>query len=394
MNQFLKRAWAEIDLDAIHHNFCAVRAAVSPSAMIMAVVKADAYGHGVRHVAEELAQAGADWFGVSTLAEALQLRRYGFLQPILILGYTPPEQAEALAKEHITQALFSKEYARRLSQCAAAVGVEVEVHVKVDVGMGRIGFPLQNNPGVEEEIRTVCRLPGIRATGIFTHFPSADLDGDEDGTVTEGQFTLFTAAIERLKQLGIVFSVRHCCNSAAALCQPHMHLDMVRAGIVLYGLSPSPALSHSADLQPAMSLKSAVSMVKELPAGATVSYGRTYRAGHNITAATVCLGYADGYLRSLSNRAQMLVHGQRAPLIGRVCMDQLMLDVSGIEGVKEGTTATAFGRDGTAVLPADELAALAGTINYELTCLVSKRVPRVYLKGGKIVDVADYLAEH
>ena len=392
MEPFYKRTWAEIDLDALRTNFQQVKNCLThASTKVMAVVKADAYGHGVEHCAQELAAAGADWFGVSSLAEALQLRHYGLRQPILIFGYTPPAQAQQLAEYGLSQTVFCSEYAEQLSIHAQAAGVQIPIHVKIDTGMSRLGF-IPGEAKTIEDIVHVCRLPGLTAQGIYTHFPSADYDGDPDGSVTQTQFETFTATIHTLAQKGIHFALRHCANSATTIAHPQMHLDMVRAGIVLYGLAPSAEVADRMPLAPVMQLKTVVSMVKPLPTGTFVSYGRTFCAPQDTMAATVNIGYADGYPRCLSGKAEMLVCGQKAPVIGRVCMDQLMLDVGQIQGVSPGMTVTVFGRDGDAFLPVDQLARQAGTIHYELVCLVGRRVPRVYSRNGEIVAVTDYLA--
>lgn len=374
MASFLKRSWAEIRLSAIEENYRTVRNRLADGCRVMAIVKADGYGHGDVQTATVLQQAGAEWFGVSNLEEAIHLREGGITRPILILSYTPPEEAARLARFSVTQSVISGEYASRLNEAAAAAGVSVDVHIKLDTGMSRVGFFYHDehtDRAVIDEIAGACTLPHLSAGGIFTHFSSAD---EEDGeTVTRRQFTLFGDAVAQLEARGVTFALKHCCNSAATLRFPEMHLDMVRPGIVLYGLAPSP-LFRDAALTPAMTLKTVVSQVKTVPSGAAVSYGRTYTATDNKRTATVPLGYADGYPRALSNTAQMLVNGRRASLIGRVCMDQCVLDVTDIPDVTEGLPVTVFGD----TLSADEVAALAGTINYEIVCCIGKRVPRVF----------------
>ena len=389
-DSFLRRTWVEVDLDAIASNFREVKQK-APGAKIMAVVKADAYGHGVEQVSRALAQAGADWFGVSNFEEALQLRALGHTLPILILGYTPPQEVKALCQHRISQAVYSDEYAAALSQAAVDAGVTVDIHLKLDVGMNRIGFSTSGD-GLAHA-RDACRLPGFRTEGVFTHFQSADFSGDPDGSITRSQFDRFCSAVQALEGQGIQFSLRHCCNSAASIAWDGMQLDLVRAGISLYGLSPSAECSGAVVEHPAMQCRTMITMVKDIAAGEAVGYGRTYIAPSPRRVATVSIGYADGYLRAFSNRACMLVHGQRAPVIGNVCMDQASLDVTGIEGVRAGDIATVFGRDGESFLPLDELAVQAGTIHYELVCLISRRVPRVYFRDGKIVHVTDYLGE-
>lgn len=387
MDCILKRTWAEVDLDAVEHNLRSIRACLKPKTQVCCVVKADAYGHGAETLAQEYERLGADWFAVSNLDEAAQLRNAGAKLPILILGYTPACMAAELARLNIAQAVLCEEYGAELSAEAVLAGVTVRVHIKLDTGMSRIGFlyqdPKRDASSLDAAAR-VCALPGLRAEGIFTHFAVAD-EGEAGEKFTRLQFAHFTGAIGLLQARGIRFEIRHCSNSAAVFEYPDMQLDMVRPGNVLYGLKPSADVRSGMDLVPAMSLRSVVSLVKTVEAGTSVSYGRTFTASGKTTLATVPVGYADGYPRVLSGKAEALVRGQRARIVGRVCMDQLMLDVTGIDGVSEGDTVTLFGRDGDECVTTDELAEIAGTINYEIVCGISKRVPRVYLKGGREV---------
>ncbi len=392
MNEFLRRTWAEISLDAVSSNIQQIKSIIKPGVKLCAVVKADCYGHGYEYTTAEMASAGADWFAVSNLAEALQLRRVGISAPVLILGYTPPDKAEELVYNDISQAVFSADYAEKLSSAAAFSGIKVNAHIKIDTGMSRIGFlfhdSVEDYP-VVDEIERVCRLPGLEPEGIFTHFSSADC---ADGEVfTRIQYDLFLNVIGRLEERGIKFRLRHCANSAAILDYPEMNLDMVRAGVILYGMYPSAAVSRRIRLLPVMELKTVVSMVKTLPGGTPVSYSRTYETRENETLATVPIGYADGYPRLLSNKADMIVGGARVPVRGNVCMDQCMLDVTGLSGVREGDTVTVFGRDGNERITADELAEKAGLINYEVTCGLSRRVPRVYIKNDEMIGTTDYM---
>lgn len=380
-------------MDAIDHNFRAIRNALKPGVKMCCVVKADAYGHGAPMVAREYQRLGADWFAVSNLEEAIQLRRCAITRPILILGYTPPQNAEELSELNISQTVLSLDYAQQLSRYAQEANVTVNIHLKVDTGMSRIGFLYQNpeRDGASlDEMETAARLPGLAPEGIFTHFAVSD-DGDQGENFTLAQYDCFRKAVEAMEARGLHFAVRHCANSGAVLDYPELQLDMVRPGIILYGMEPSESIRHPLDLQPAMELKTVISQKKEIPAGATVSYGRTFTASQGTVVATVPIGYADGYPRHFSGKAQMLVRGKRAPIIGRVCMDQLMLDVTEIPGVEEGDVVTVFGRDGDAFLPVDELAALNDTIHYEMVCLVGKRVPRIYWKHGKQIGELNYI---
>lgn len=392
MNDFLRRTWAEINLDAVNNNIQQIKSIIKPGVKLCAVVKADCYGHGYAYTTAEMAAAGADWFAVSNLAEALQLRRVGIAAPILILGYTPPDKAAELVYNDISQAVFSEDYAEKLSAAAVFSGIQVNAHIKIDTGMSRIGFlyhdTVEDYPTVDE-IERVCRLPGLKPEGIFTHFSSADCADGE--AFTRIQYDLFLSVTERLRGRGIEFPLRHCSNSAAILDYPEMNLDMVRAGVILYGMYPSSAVSRRIPLLPVMELKTVVSMVKTLPAGTPVSYSRTFETTGPTTLATVPIGYADGYPRLLSNRAEMLLGGKRVPVRGNVCMDQCMLDVTGLPDVREGAEVTVFGREGNERVTADELAAKAGLINYEVTCGLSRRVPRVYVKNNEMIETTDYM---
>lgn len=368
MSDFLRRTWAEIDLNAIHTNYHTLKERLSPDCRCMAVVKADAYGHGAARVAPMLADA--DFFGVSNVDEALELRQNGVSAPILIFAYTPPEYAKTLADHHITQAVLDESYAQALEQAAAKAGVTVSVHLKIDTGMSRVGFFCQDDASPVEAIVRTCSLPHLYAEGIFTHFAVAD--DPKDDASTRLQYKRFTDLLDALKARGITFPLRHCCNSAAALRFPEMHMDMVRIGISLYGAS---AVDEIAPLQPAMTLKSVVAQIKTVPAGTAVSYGHTFVCGRKTTLATLPIGYADGLPRCASGKFYVLINGTLAPSVGRVCMDQCLVDVTDIPQVAVGTTAVLFG---TKELPVEEFARACDSISYEAFCGVSKRVTRVY----------------
>lgn len=388
MKHWLKRSWAEIDLDRLQNNFKQIKQFASGS-LVMAVVKADAYGHGAVYAARALTQAGADWLAVSNLDEALQLREAGLTQPLLILSYTPPEEVAMLSRHRITQTVVSSEHAEALSAAAVAAGVTLDVHIKIDTGMSRVGFFCREGSLPVDEIAAACALPALRANGIFTHFAVADEATGE--AFTRQQFDCFMQTIEALEARGIRFALRHCCNSAATLCYPDMHLDMVRPGIILYGLYPDASCSDVLPLQPVMSLRTHISHIKTIPAGSSVSYGKQYVAAQDEVIATVPIGYADGYTRRVFGRAHMLVCGKNAPVRGRICMDQCMLDISGIDGVQTGMAVTAFGTDGDATLPVETYAAWSDTINYEVVCAIGKRVPRLFLSGGEPLYLQDGL---
>ncbi len=386
---FLHRTWVEVDLDRINNNYKMVRRAVGDDCKVLCVVKANGYGHGAVQVAQVLEKAGCDWFAVSNIEEAEQLRSAGIELPILILGSTPPECVATLAKFNITQAVYSEECAVSLSEAAVAAGVTISVHLKLDTGMRRLGFDATDD-GQLTLAAQVCKMDGLKVSGVFTHFASADGDGDCDGEFVARQYSRFISAIERIEATGVHFSVRHCCNSAATVTRPEYKLDMVREGIILYGLAPSDEVAIDGYL-PAMSMKAHISMVKRVAAGESISYGRTFTAERDMTVATVPVGYADGYIRAFS-KGEVLLQGKRVEIVGRICMDQMMIDVTGLN-VKVGDTVTLFGEDGGNVLPVEELSALAGTINYETVCLIGRRVPRVYMQEGRPIHVSGLLGE-
>lgn len=392
MLEFLRRTWAQINLDALDNNIEQIKNVLRPGTGLCAVVKADCYGHGYAYTAQQMQESGADRFAVSNLAEALQLRKAGIDRPILILGYTPPDKTRELVYNDISQAVYSLAYAKALSDNASICGVRVNAHIKIDTGMSRIGFLYHDSVDdypVIDEIERACTLPGINPEGIFTHFSSADCTDGE--LFTRLQYDLFLSAVDRLASRGIYFELRHCSNSAGILNYREMNFDMVRAGIILYGLYPSPSVERTVRLLPVMELKTVISMLKSIPADTPVSYGRTFTSKREMTVATVPIGYADGYPRRLSNKMSMLVNGRRAPVIGNVCMDQTMLDVTDIGNVYEGRQITVFGRDGGAYISVDEVAEKAGLINYEVLCSLSRRVPRVYIKNGEIFETTDYM---
>ena len=391
----LNRTWSQVHLDRLDHNVRCIQNSLAPDTRIMGIVKADAYGHGAVEVARRLVTLGVNYFGVSNIDEAVELRNAGITEPILVISYTPSSQVARLAKYNITQTVVSAEHAQALSDTASRLGVTLSVHIKVDTGMSRVGFSCYERSDVAsaaESIARVCCLPSLDAEGIFTHFTSAD--EKNDGGFTEGQFTLFMMVVDALINQGITFRIRHCCNSAATLRYPHMHLDMVRVGIILYGVYTDAWMRELGFvLQPVTELKTTISMIKDLPSGITVSYNRTYAADEPTRVATVPIGYADGFSRRLSNRGQVLVCGRRVPVIGRVCMDQCMLDVTDVPGAAEGCVVTLLGVDGNEEITADELCAAVGTINHDLLCMLSRRVPRRYFDNGKFVKEVNYLLD-
>lgn len=392
LNEYLKRSWAEIELGALEWNLGQIRARLHEGCRVMGVVKADAYGHGACYVAKKLAACGVEWFGVSNLEEALELRRAGLAQPMLIFGVTPEEHAGVLAREGITQAVYADDYARALSAEAVRQGVAVDVHMKLDTGMTRLGY-LCDDACFERSTDEVCAaaaLPNLRARGVFTHFAASDEYENDSPAFTRMQLDRFSRMVDALARRGVHFELRHCCNSAGVMSYPEAHFEMVRPGNLLYGMVPSPECAGVMELRPVMTLRSVVASVKHVGAGAQVSYGRTHTLQRDADVAVVPIGYADGYRRALSRRARMLVNGHYAPVIGTVCMDQLMLDVSNVPGVKRGDPVVVIGAQGGQCVSTEELAGLLGTINYEITCQLTKRLPRVYLENGHEVGVECY----
>ncbi len=380
MNNFWKRLWTEINLDNLIYNFHSIRACLEKDIKICCVVKANAYGHHAPKVASCLEQAGADFFAVSNIEEAVQLRETGIKTPILILGYTPVECVGVLSEHKISQCVYSYEYAKELSRCAEQCGCSINIHIKVDTGMGRIGFQYDDQLNVSSEIADACRLPMLVSEGIFTHFAISDI-GDGGEEFTSKQYEKFCRVVKSVENKGIPFLYKHCSNSAATLDYADFGLDMVRVGIILYGLLPSDNISNIPRLKPVMALKTVVSHVKEINDGDTVSYGCDFVADRKMKIATVPMGYADGFWRSNGkSQIPMMINGSPAYIIGRICMDQLMLDVSNIPDVKMGDEVTVFGGEAYSV---DDFAKANGTINYEIICSVGRRVPRVFIQSGK-----------
>ena len=380
-NTILRRTWAEIDLDALEHNYNAARRKTGSGVRYLGVVKADAYGHGAVQVSRKLEQLGADYLAVSSLDEARELRHGGISMPILILGHTPPEMVPQLIAYHITQAVSARAKAEEYSAEAVGCGGTLRVHIMVDTGMSRLGFLVRGEhfEGGVEAIAASCALPGLDAEGIFTHFAVSDMDGGEYEAYTREQFDVFTRVLDALADRGCTFRIRHCANSGALTRYPEMYLDMVRPGIALYGVGDDAA---RLGLRPVMSLKSSISTIKYFDPNTTISYGRTFRTGERSRIGVLPIGYADGFFRGLSNRMAVQTAYGPAPLRGRICMDMCMIDLTKLPEVKVGDTVEIFGQTQSV----DSLAALLDTIPYELTCAVSKRVPRLYMEQGKEIE--------
>lgn len=383
-----KRTWAEVDLDAIAHNMREIRRITNENAQIMAVVKADAYGHGFMETAKTLLENGADRLAVAVLQEGKQLRSRGVDVPILILGASGPEDAEDIINFDITPNVFDYEFAKALSYTAEKKEKVTKVHIKLDTGMSRIGFVVDDgdNEEIINEILKVSRLPYIEIEGIFSHFATSD---ESDRQYTLLQFERFMRVVKALEERGLHIPIKHICNSAGIMMYPEMHLDMVRPGVILYGMYPSNEVDKSRlDLIPAMTLKSSITLVKEVEPGRGVSYGKEYITDSITKIATVPIGYADGYLRKIAKKGRMLVNGVKVPIIGRICMDQCMIDVTNVHNIDRGDEAIIFGREGITI---DDLAGWLETINYEVACVIGKRIPRIYTRNGKAVKVLNYL---
>ena len=388
MNYKLNRAWAEINLDNIAHNVKEIRRVTNKNAEIMGVVKADAYGHGVFEVTRTLLANGVSRLAVSMLDEAIQLRREGIEVPILVLGYTDPARANEILENDVTQSVYSHELAQALSKEAVRQGKKVKLHIKIDTGMSRIGFM----PGYSavKNVMEIEKLPNVIIEGLFTHFASAD-ERDRDYTLM--QFEKFMSICCELQRIGIHIPVKHCANSAGIIEYPEMHLDMVRPGIILYGMYPSNEVcKDKIDLKPAMTLKANIIMVKEIEQNTPISYGRIFITERKSKIATIPIGYADGYSRMLSNKGRVLINGQFAPVVGRICMDQCMIDVTDIEGdIEVGDEVVLIGEQGQRNISVEDVAETIGIINYELVCIVGKRIPRAYVQNGKISKILNYL---
>ncbi len=379
------RIYARINIDNLRYNITKMKSLRKSDMKIMTVIKADAYGHGAVEIAKRIIDL-ADYHGVATIDEAIELRQAGIETPILIIGYTDSEDYEKLIAYNITQAVYDVEECKKLSQVAVAKGKRVKVHIKVDTGMSRIGFPVTEK-GIEEAV-TIKDMSGIEIEGIFTHYAKADEVNKNYSYEQKKKFLYF---IDSLEKAGITFSLKHIDNSAGTMEMNDDDFDMVRLGIVTYGLYPSEEIDRSVVIKPVMSLIAHVSHVKTLPAGVGVSYGWTYVTCKETKVATVTAGYADGYPRALSNKGRVIINGEYAPIIGRVCMDQFMIDVTNIPEVSVKDEVILIGGDGDKYISVEEVAAPAESFNYEQVCNINRRVPRVYFENGKDTVTANYL---
>ncbi len=376
MNE-MKRTWVEINIENALCNLGQIRKYTG--AKVIAVVKADAYGHGVVEMAKAYQSAGVDCFAVACLQEAIELRDAGIEKDILILGATPAEGIPLVNQYKLTQTVFSSEYAKLVSSVMQREGKCISVHFKVDTGMGRLGFHCMEDDieATAEEIVQAANLDGVKAEGLYMHFADAE---NPETSFTEKQMSLFENLLNKLEEKGCKPHIIHCANSAAVVNYKKAHLEYVRPGLILYGLYPDGKKIPELELKPVMSFKSVVSEIRTVRKGESISYGRTFTAERDMRVAVVPAGYGDGLARGLSGFAEFIIHGKRVPVLGRICMDMCVVDISGIEEVKVGDTVTLLGRDGDAEVLVDEWAKILGTISYEICCLITKRVPRVYFK--------------
>ncbi|MHB8130113.1 MAG: alanine racemase [Mobilitalea sp.] len=369
------RVQANVDLNAIRHNLLEIRSKLNQDTKLMVIIKADAYGHGAVPLAKAIGDSGRiDIYGVAIIEEAIELREAGIEKPILVLGYTSKEQYDLVVAFNVAQTVFQYEMAEALSNEAVRQGKIAKIHVKIDTGMSRIGF--SDTPESIVEIKRISKLPGIEIEGLFSHFSCAD---ETDRSNTVNQLKRYIDFIDLLEKEQIYIPVKHIANSAGIIEFPDAYFNMVRCGIATYGIYPSDMVNQKGiKLIPAMELKTHVVYVKDVEAGVGISYGATYITDKKTTIATIPVGYADGYSRNLSNQGKVIIHGQYAPIIGRICMDQFMVDVTNIADVKQGDSVTLLGRDEAAFISTEELAEWSHSFAYELVCTVGKRIPRVY----------------
>ena len=386
MNKMIRPVWAEIDLDAIKYNIDSIKRRVDTKELI-AVVKADAYGHGALDVSKTLVENGATKLAVAVITEAMELRHGNINTPIMILGYTPLEFAADLINYDIEQTIFDLEYAKKLSEIALNLGKKAKVHVALDTGMGRKGFLINDNR--LNEILKISSLKGLEVVGIFTHFATAD---ESDKNYSNKQYKKFTDFNEKLISKGVNIPLKHVSNSGAIIDMPNTYLDGVRAGIVLYGYYPSEdVLKQNLDLKKAITIKTQVAHVKILDKNEYVSYGRKFKTERKSIIATLPIGYADGYSRALTGKAKVIINGKFAPVVGTICMDQCMIDVTDIGDVHVGDEVIVLGKDKDLKFDADDMAKAMGTINYEVLCMIKQRIPRVYIEDGKVKSIRNYI---
>ena len=386
MEKILRPVYAEIDLDAIAYNMKNIKN-LAPDKEVIAVVKADCYGHGALDVVPTLLENGASRLAVAVLTEGIELRNNNINAPMMILGYTPLYLGQELIEYDLEQTVYDLEYAKELSKIALSLNKKVKIHIALDTGMGRIGF-LPNEKAVED-VSEICYLKGLEVLGIFTHFSTSD---EKDKEYTYEQFNKFKDFTAKLSDLGIKIPLKHVSNSGAIMDMPETYLDAVRAGIILYGYYPSNEVNkNNLSLKPALTLKACITRVQEMDKDMYISYGRTFKTERKSLIATLPIGYADGYSRLFAKGANVIINGKFAPIVGRICMDQCMIDVTDIGNVKVGDEVILLGEQGSLKFNADNLAEIMGTINYEILCMLKYRIPRVYIKNGEVVNVRNYL---
>ncbi len=386
MEKIMRPVWAEIDLDAIAYNMRNIKK-LAQNKDVIAVVKADCYGHGALDVVPTLLENGASRLAVAVLTEAIELRNNDVTAPIMILGYTPEYLFEEVVNYDIEQTVYDLEYAKKLSHLAIKFNKKAKIHIAIDTGMGRIGF-IPNEKAIRD-IKKIYNLKGLDVIGIFTHFSTSD---ETDKEYTNEQFNKFTSFIDMLSKVGVKIPIKHISNSGAIIDMPKTYLDSVRAGIILYGYYPSDEINKdNIKLKPALTLKASLTRVQELDINSYISYGKTFKTERKSIIATLPIGYADGYSRLLAPGAKVIINGKFAPIIGRICMDQCMIDVTDIDDIHVGDEVIILGEDGNLKLTANDLAKSMGTINYEILCMLKYRIPRVYMKNGKIFNVRNYL---
>lgn len=386
MFRHLRPVWAEINLDNLKHNMREIRR-ISASKEIIGVVKADAYGHGALDVAPVLLENGATRLAVAMLSEALELRKSGLDCPIMILGFTPENLCDLLVRYDIEQTVYSYELVKALSDMAVKQGKIAKVHIAVDTGMGRIGY-LPDEESVNE-VYKISKLPNIEIEGLFSHFSSAD---EKDKAYTKMQIEKYNWFYDEITSRGVKINIRDIANSASIIDMPEIHFDAVRAGIILYGYYPSnEVMKEKIHLKPVMTLKTNVVHIKKVPRGTSISYGRKFTTDRESVIATLPIGYADGYTRLLFEKAKVIINGKFAPVVGRICMDQCMIDVTDVGEINIGDEVMLMGEENGLKITADDIAELIGTINYEVVCMISKRVPRIYISNHKVSKIRNYI---
>ena len=386
MNNWPLLSWAEVDLDAIAHNVRAVKAYIGSKVLLGPVLKGNAYGHGAIEVSKVVLEAGADWIIVNRSNEGAEVRRAGIDAPILVLGYTLPQEAQRLVRWNLRPTVSNMQQIEALSAAGATQGKTVDVHVKLDTGLGRQGVLPHE---LLDFVTAISKMPNIRIEGMYTHFSVADEGAEDSVAYTRRQFDAFMEGREKVLRAGFELPICHVCNTAATLNWPEMHLQMVRPGSAIEGVYPTRDVKRSVELRPSLTWKSHVARLKVLPPGSAISYGRTYVTSKPTKVALVPVGFGDGYRRDLSNKGYALVRGQRANIVGRVCMDQHMLDVSHIPDVELHDEVVLIGRQGNDAITVDELGALLGTSPFEFVTCITPRIPRVYIKGGQVVNIGD-----